>query len=680
MTQTKEQAQIQLQNALTTTFLANLVFLSEYDNELYHRVDALSRMIENGDYKERYALEFNMQDGEFDIYDIQNDKYLYDKKPRNINDDLVRKVEFNTENSILDMGEYFFIKNNIPVDKSKRFELDTLAQCNALTIEDAHEYTSELKNFSDNKKKKVKQIDKFIFLGTLLGRHIPRIAKKVDAKIYLVLERNLEIFRLSLFTVDYTILAQKSVIFSVMDDYLEEEKHIQRFLQILPYSNYLLKFSTTNINIEKYIDNILSISKTFSPTIYDYNRRTYIYMNRTTKYLKEYRTIQFNKIKESLDIFENTPILYLAAGPSLDENMEWIKENQDKFFIVTIGSAYKKLLNNDIKIDMITTLDEQSFLDTLQFDDESVSKISKETIILASAITYEKVLKKFNKENTFLYSTFHSFYKDDIAFSGYSIGEITLNILLHLNAKEVYTIGLDLALNQETGETHSKGASSGTTILNLEEEQNRNKFNIRKSLIKVKGNLKDEVFTTAIFYSSIKFLEDQLLKFDTKELKLFNLSKNGAYFEGLTPLKIEDLDIKSFCKVNKKIDLKTYLKDNSEISLDTTSKELLQKELDFISTELKEILEDIKSTKFKNYDEFNEKILSITSILYKNKFLMFFEIINSYYTLYIPYISYHFNDKKLKNEDKKLKKVANIFASQLTRICEDFKICLKRVL
>ena len=28
------EAQIQLQNALTTTFLANLAFLSEYDNEL----------------------------------------------------------------------------------------------------------------------------------------------------------------------------------------------------------------------------------------------------------------------------------------------------------------------------------------------------------------------------------------------------------------------------------------------------------------------------------------------------------------------------------------------------------------------------------------------------------------------------------------------------------------------
>ena len=52
------ESQLQLQNALTTTFLANLAFLSEYDNDLFHRVDELSRMIEKGVYKEKYALEF----------------------------------------------------------------------------------------------------------------------------------------------------------------------------------------------------------------------------------------------------------------------------------------------------------------------------------------------------------------------------------------------------------------------------------------------------------------------------------------------------------------------------------------------------------------------------------------------------------------------------------------------
>lgn len=42
--------------------------------------------------------------------------------------------------------------------------------------------------------------------------------------MYLVVERNLEIFRLSLFTVDYTILAKNGVIFSIMDSHTDETK------------------------------------------------------------------------------------------------------------------------------------------------------------------------------------------------------------------------------------------------------------------------------------------------------------------------------------------------------------------------------------------------------------------------------------------------------------------------
>lgn len=48
------ETEIQLQTALTNTFLTNLAFLSDYDKELYLRIDGLSQAINNGEYKERY--------------------------------------------------------------------------------------------------------------------------------------------------------------------------------------------------------------------------------------------------------------------------------------------------------------------------------------------------------------------------------------------------------------------------------------------------------------------------------------------------------------------------------------------------------------------------------------------------------------------------------------------------
>ncbi|MBK6303448.1 MAG: DUF115 domain-containing protein [Arcobacter sp.] len=111
------------------------------------------------------------------------------------------------------------------------------------------------------------------------------------------------------------------------------------------------------------------------------------------------------------------------------------------------------------------------FLSTMQFDDESLSKISKDTIILSGNMTNEGVLKKLIKK-IYFYLNYINLLIKIIIFSGFSIGEVTLDILLDLMLKNIYLIGLDLALNQETGDSHAKGSDS-ITSLNLDEEQSR---------------------------------------------------------------------------------------------------------------------------------------------------------------------------------------------------------------
>lgn len=674
------EAQEQLQDALTTTFLANLVFLSEYDNPLYQRVDELSRMIENGSYKERYALDFIMESGDFDIYDIVNDKYLYNKKPKKMNDEMVRKVQFDEKNSIFTLSEYFLLKEQMEMDWDNRFNYEKISDSMSITNNNMWQYSSTLNDFLENNKKKLKKMKKFVFLGTLLGRHIPRIAEKIDAEMYLVLERNLEIFRLSLFTVDYTIIANKGAIFSIMDSVAEEENKISNFISHRNVENYLIKFSSTGINIDQYIDNLLSMLNSVRPTAYDYVRMLYIHANRTTKVIRDgYKILYLNQIKKESANFNNIPILYLAAGPSLDENLEWIKENQDKFFIVTIGAAYKKLLSNNIKIDIITTVDESDILGKLQFDDESVSKISKDTIILASVMTNEKILKKFNQEKLFLFEIFTAFQIDNNVFDGFSIGEIVLAILLNLNPKEIFLIGLDLALNQNTGASHSKNSDSLIQVLNLEKEQNRDTFIIDESLIKVKGNLEEEVFTTPFFYSSIKSAEAKILN-KNNDTTIYNLSNHGAFFEGTIPQKIEEVKIEDFNNFKSiNASFTKFLKKNSFIELSEESKIEFRKEILFLNKEGKDTLLYIRNQDFKSYDEFFEKIFLFPTKVAENKCSVLYQILANYFQMLIPYLSYHFNDLKVKSEKKKVKKIKEIFVKQLEDIIDDYIICLERV-
>ena len=672
--------QIQLQNALRTTFLANLAFLSEYDNELYHRVDELSRMIENGTYEEKYALEFILEDGDFDIYDMVNDKYLYEKKPKKINGELIKKVKFDEKNAIFDLSPQFLIKNNHYVNQNNRFNFEDILDYVKLTQNDIWEYTNITKDFLEDRKRNLKKIEKFIFLGTLLGRHIPKIAKKINSEVYLVLERNLEIFRLSLFTVDYTILAKKGVVFSIMDNERHEKEKINKFLNANCLENYLIKFSTTEINITNYIDNILASLLNMSASVFDYNRNLYIYVNRTTKILNsDYKILLFNKIKEKSNIFNDIPILYLAAGPSLDENINWIKKNQNKFFIVTIGAAYKKLLNNNIRIDMISTLDEQEILSNIQFDNDSVSKISKNTVILASVITSENVLKKFYSNNLFLYEMFRPFHIKNIAFSGFSVGEITLDILLHMNAKEIYVIGLDLALNQITGDTHSKESGSGISKLNLTKKQSRDSFDFKKDLIRVKGNYYDEVLTIPMFYISINNIEKKISKFDS--VKIFNLSNHGAYFEGTIPKRIEDLDLERLKFIDIDYDiLITFLNQNSANKVSEELKEKLIYEIVFVQEDLKIILNElIINNNLKTFDMLFKEIYEIFILIHEKRCHILSRIIGNYFENFIPYLIYHFNDNKVKEETHKTERIKKIFVKQMKRILDDYILCLERL-
>lgn len=370
----------------------------------------------------------------------------------------------------------------------------------------------------------------------------------------------------------------------------------------------------------------------------------------------------------------------MASGPSLDENIEWIKKNQNKFFIVTIGAAYKKLLFNDIKIDMITTVDEKEELSYIQFDDESVSKLSENTIILASVITNKNILRKFNQKSLFLFELYFPLYKDNISFDANSVGELTIDILLKFNPKEIYMIGLDMALNQITGDTHAKDSGSGVaTIFNLEKkEKKRDRFG-EDSIIDVKGNLVETVHTITRFFTCIKNLEEILEK--NQITKIYNLSVHGAYFEGTIPMRIESLEINDFnlIKFNKN-KFNDFLYENSSCKLSLESIQIFKSRKLFLKEILEYDIKDLKVSKFKLYENFEEEILLFMDKIYENKCFIIHQILFEYLRMVFPYLSYHFNDVKVKNEYKKVEKIKEIFLKQIEKILKDYILCLERII
>ncbi|MGJ0302696.1 DUF115 domain-containing protein [Aliarcobacter cryaerophilus] len=668
--------EIKLQNALTTTFLANMAFLSEYDNDLFQRVENLSRMIETGEYKERYELEFVKEDGDFDIFDNQTNKYLYGKKPTKINNELIKNVDFSSSKTILNIENHFRRYKNSPIinlSNEQVGEYDSLLQRNM------QEFSIVLNDYVDNPTKKYKKIEKFVFFGVLTGRHIPEIAQKINAESYMIFEKNLETFRLSLFTLDYKIIANKGVIFSIMDDTTEVEKKIKQFLDFNRFSNYAIKYLEIGNYLQDYLDLFIAILSSMRSSQYSYLRYIYVYLNRTTKYIKDkYYFLQFNKTKQGFKALEDIPVLYLAAGPSLDENIEWIKQNQDKFFIVTIGSVYKKLLNREIKVDLVTTVDEQKWLERIQFPESTIEKADKNTVFLASTLTNEKILKRLKDKNLILYEGLGSFFEEIDTVEGFSIGEITLYILLQLNIKSIYLVGLDLALNQDTGETHSKEAGSGIRKVNLNRENKENILENRKTIFKVKGNLKTQVSTIPIFYNSIYYLQEILIN-KKSDTKIFNLSSSGAFFQGTIPQKIENLNIKEFEKIDKDIlNIKEKLKFFIKNSFSIEDKQKYITKITILEKDIKNYLDELKATENKSFLEFREVSINFIYLIKDFDYPLFL-VLYKYIEIVIPYLNYHFNDRGLNQEYKKVQKIKEIFINQIEVLIDDYILCLKRV-
>ena len=675
-----------LQNALTVTFLANLAFLSEYDNNLYQRIEGLSQEINLGNYKQRYHLEFVENDGDFDIYDNLMNKYLYNNKPKRFNNQAFNSINFDTKGQFITLDQYYYSSH--PFYETNEFEINNSLDSMKLVLNDLQKFVSIMDdNLVNIKDRKIKKIDKFIFIGTLLSRHIFNIVKKTKAKHFFVCEDNLEIFRLSLFVFDYTLLVENNstVVFSIMEDSHIFASKFRMFYQNNNYHNHTLKYFSTNYNIEKYFDYILDGIVSNNPMTFDYQR----ILKNIVKYSFERinnRNIICTKIKDDNTILKEKPVLFVGAGPSFMENIEWIKENQNYFIIVAMGATYSKLINNSIRVDIIASIDPTyEIIEKLQFNDENILKID-EQIILLSINTHEKIEKKFKVDNIFEFLIMSNLHEETELQGGYSIGEIITVLLLQIGVEDLYLIGLDFALDQKTGLSHAEGSNSSVNKFDLNDVKSSldtNTFDLRLDLFKVKGNIRENVYTNRLFNMSLSTLSKALSSKEFGNKKIFNLSENGAFIENTIPLNKNDfinkyklLDLE---KLN--IELKNTFTNKSKRHLSLNDKLLLKNEKEYLKN-IDKKLSEILSIEILSYEDFSlayeDIFINLVFTNIKTSFVA--PVFKTYFDTVMIYIDYCFNDKKLKREKEKINEIRVEITSQLRYLIKIYSMYLEKCL
>lgn len=161
----------------------------------------------------------------------------------------------------------------------------------------------------------------------------------------------------------------------------------------------------------------------------------------------ENQKLNFRSVDEILPSLKNKDVYVIAAGPSLDKNMNQLKNVSDNGVIISTGTVLKKLLANDIVPDYVVIIDANSptlkqiegiencgvpliFLSTAYYGTVAAYNADR---YIACQYGYDKAQELAKKNGYRLYNT------------GGSVTTLCIDIALQAHCKRLICVGLDLA-------------------------------------------------------------------------------------------------------------------------------------------------------------------------------------------------------------------------------------------
>ena len=175
-------------------------------------------------------------------------------------------------------------------------------------------------------------------------------------------------------------------------------------------------------------------------------------------------------------------------------------------------------------------------------------------------------------------------------------GSSTYMIATVLGFKDIYLLGLDLALDQTTLQTHN---SNYSYTLKAKEDADQRSF--RDSIIEIEGNLRPSVKSTPNFALSIRAINEISTHLKQPYQNVYNLN-DGAKFTGTTAAKSQDITHCADAKISL-ASLLTMFQNNSAASLTRDEKLFIHTIYNTIQ-EIQHKVESFAQTKFDNATTF----------------------------------------------------------------------------
>jgi len=657
------------------TYQKNLNYFFQNHQNIYKKVNVLSLAIESGQYQERYSLEYI--NGYFDIKELSNNHYIYGENSNEISKKVAQKVTFKKNDNVI---ESFY---NISLTKEKaEYYHNTVGVLSGALYASASliHYTT---NIAPKNKSTFKNIEKYIYFGVGLAQHLKLIQQKLHSSKILIVEKDIEIFRLSMFVTDYEeIFKNVQIFYSLSENEFEFKQTFNRFFLAGYNHNHYLKYTIFSDSYLQYIKQIQNFIVTNDALAYPYSMLL-INLLKTPEYLVErYKYLNINKSYTN-NIFSQKPVMLVAAGPSLKHNIKWLQENQNKFTLVSVLAAIPTLNKHNIKPDMIVNIDSNQIIMKF-FKDIDRDKYLKDVKFIFSSMVNKKVSNVVSKEEQYIFEATTNYKINFGKFVAPSVGETTYGLLLTFGAREIYLLGLDLALDPETKQKYANNEYEPSNLKIDESQENIYNTQLSTTLTNVKGNFIEQVPSIPLFINSIFAFAEITKQKKKKQQKVYNLS-NGAFLEDTIPLKTDQINLEKFEELDKNT---TYFKSMLGDFLNSISEDLPSTDdIENFSVQINEAIRLYETIKIykerKKFSNSKEYMLHLAKLI--NELIAVdkdikrdINIVMHYYIqLITPYIFDFFNTKEVKNHKKHIKQIHKILTSQLEKMLVSYIDTLK---
>lgn len=234
-------------------------------------------------------------------------------------------------------------------------------------------------------------------------------------------------------------------------------------------------------------------------------------------------------IEELKSSFLDRDVVIVAAGPSLDKNIEEIKRNQDKVLILAVGTVFQKLLNAGIKPDFVIIIDagEMVYNQIQGCDNLGVPLIFLSTV-------YSRIVKDYSGEKYLIcqkgMEEAEILAKQKgwmIVETGGSVATTAFDLCLKLNVRKIIFVGLDLAFTNNIDHCSE-------TLYQTEISTNTGVW--------VEGVNGEKVMTSKNLLLYKNWIEERYKrrKTDEKYIEVINATEGGALIYGIKNMRLKD--------------------------------------------------------------------------------------------------------------------------------------------